>query len=88
MKTCTSLLSLVILAGCATKPVPLTASVEIPVPCVAKKPARPVLITEAELAALGDYDAVLALEVFRLRATGYIGELEAVVDGCSKIPQR
>lgn len=77
--------ALVLLAGCwETAPV---VRVPVPVPCIKTKPARPVLVTEAELATMSDYQAVLALEQHRLRATGYIGELEAAVDVCAALPE-
>lgn len=70
-----------LLAGCwETAPV---VRVPVPVPCINMMPVRPHLVTEAELKTMSDYQAVLALEQHRLRATGYIGELESVVGACS-----
>jgi hypothetical protein len=79
----------VFLAACQTTP-PLTVSVEIPVPCVdqKKRPTRPNFVTEADLAAMNDYQAANALELHRVQSMGYIGELEAVVDGCARLPAR
>lgn len=72
------------LAGCTTARPP--TMVPMPVPCVKEKPKRPALATEDELKKLPEYQHAIALEVHRLKANGYIGELEAVVDGCSKLP--
>ncbi len=72
------------LAACVTPPVP-TVSVPVPVACVKEKPARPALATDAELAALDDYQLALALDLYRLQAGPYILKLEAAVDGCSKL---
>lgn len=75
-----------LLAGCwETAPV---VRVPVPVPCVKSKPVRPALVTDADLATMSDYQVVLALEQHRLRATGYIGELEAAVDACAELPAR
>lgn len=77
------------LAGCGLmKPAPLTASVEVPVACVTKKPTRPSFITEQELVGLSAYQVPIALDLHRIMAQAYIAELEAVVEGCSRIPAR
>lgn len=73
------------LTGCAT-PLP-TASIKVPVPCIEKKPDRPVLVTDADLAAMNDYQLPLALRAYHLAAGGYIAELEAVVNGCAQLPK-
>jgi hypothetical protein len=76
--------ALVLITGCwETAPV---VRVPVPVPCIKSRPVRPVLVTEAELVTMSDYQVVLALEQHRLRATGYIGELEAAVNACAALP--
>lgn len=78
------LLSL-LLTGCF-ETIPDRVEVPTPVPCVAEKPKRPTLLTDDDLKRMSDYQMALALRQYHLTAGGYIGELEAVVDGCSKIP--
>lgn len=80
-------LAAALLAGCATAP-PLEVRTQIPVPCVKTRPAAPALASDAELRVMSDYQLPLALYRDRLAAQGYIGELEAVVEGCSRIPAR
>ncbi len=77
------------LTGCASPvQIPQTVQVPTPVPCLAAadKPARPVLRTEEQLLGLDRYRRTHALWAEWLRLTGYVGELEAVVEGCSRIP--
>jgi hypothetical protein len=72
-----------LLAGCwETAPI---VRVPVPVSCVKQRPARPQLVTQAELRVMGDYQAVLALEQHRIRSEAYIGELDAVVDACATV---
>lgn len=75
---------LLVLTGCAAPPV--TASIKVPVPCIEKKPERPVLVTDAELAAMNDYQLPLALRAYHLVAGAYIAELEAVTGACAVLP--
>lgn len=70
------------LAACASA-VP-HVSIPIAVPCIKEKPTAPAFVTDAELRAMSDYQLGLALYRYRLQAGGYIGELEAVIDGCSR----
>lgn len=71
------------LAACASA-VP-HVSIPIAVPCIKDKPAAPAFVTDAELLIMNDYQLGLALYRYRLQAGGYIGELEAVVDGCTRL---
>ena len=78
-------------SGCSTIPeiaVPEKVLVQVPVPCVHpdSRPPRPATRTEADLLAMDTYGRTLAAwsDLARLRA--YAGELEAVVEGCSRIP--
>jgi hypothetical protein len=77
------------IAGCATpREVPRTVREQVPIPCVARedRPERPVLLSDAELMALDDYRRTWALWGDRLEREGYELKLEAVVEGCSRIP--
>jgi hypothetical protein len=78
-------LLLVLLAGC-WETLPKVVEVPRPVACVSDKPARPPLPTQAQLDAANGYQFVMLLEQHRLVAGAYIGELEAVVDGCARLP--
>jgi hypothetical protein len=59
--------------------------VPTPVPCVAEAPAKPKRVTDAELKRMSDYQLPKALARDRQQSTAYIGELEAVVEGCSRL---
>lgn len=83
---CTLLLGL---QGCASlfhQPPP-TVNIPVPVPCVKPddRPKRPALVTKAELDAYTDYQYVLGLERHRILSEAYVGELEALVDTCSRL---
>lgn len=84
-----ALLASLFLSGCATWfHAPLAAvSVPVPVPCVkeGEKPARPDFVSDAEMDVMTDYQYVLALSRDRLQRIAYVGELEAVVDGCARL---
>lgn len=74
-----------ILTGCgATLP---TANLPVAVVCISpdEKPVRPKLLTDDDLKGMSDYRMALALRQYHIQAGGYIVELEAVVDGCSKL---
>lgn len=75
-----------LLAGCATRPVAIPEPVEIPVPvrvpCIAEAPVRPQIMPDAELLALDDYRAVVALRRDRLLLERYAAEAEAVIGTC------
>lgn len=75
-------LPLLLLSGCSTSP--QLVQVPVAVRCIEVAPARPALVTDADLKALNDYQMALALRQFHLVAGGYIAELEAVVSGCTK----
>lgn len=82
---------LMLLAACSSIPgvaVPKEIKVSTPVPCVAedKRPARRKFRTMPEIVDLGDFHGLIALRLERQQAIDYAGELDAVVDGCSKIP--
>lgn len=78
------------LTGCAGSGVTIPKEVRVPVPvaCVDPKdrPARPPLRTDAEILALDSYRAIWALWLDREDRQGYELRLEAVVEGCSRIP--
>lgn len=77
------------LASCARSPleIPAEVKVEVPVPCIPPggRPARPVARTEDELMALGRFQRTLALWSDWLKLQAYSAELEALVDGCSRL---
>ena len=78
------------LAGCAaqTVTVPREVKVEVPVACVQERPQRPALRSEAELLALDRYRRTLAAWSDLKAYEAWAAELEAVVEGCSRIPAR
>lgn len=73
-----------ILVGCGTQ-LPKVVEVPVAVPCVKEKPVRPALVTDADLMGMSDYRMALALRQHHILSGGYIAELEAVVDGCSRL---
>ena len=75
----------VMLTGCGAT-MPKVVNVPTPVACVSEKPVRPNLPTQAQLDAANGYQWALMMEQHRILATGYIGELEAVIEACSRIP--
>lgn len=76
---------MLVTSGCASQQVP---PVEIPVAvsCVDQVPVEPLLYTDAEILAMDDYRAIVALRSDRAKATLYIRELEDVVDVCDRAP--
>ena len=82
-----------LLAGCASAPeairVPERVYLDRPVPCIppAGAPTRPALRSGAEIASMDTYRATHALWAAYAAAAGYIGELEAVVAGCARLPE-
>ena len=82
-------LPLILLAGCAsTVEIPKEVRVPVPVPCIAPqdKPQRPPLAADAEMLALDTYRRTWALWGDRASREAYEARLEAVVEGCSRIP--
>lgn len=74
------------MAGCGSVPPAPTADVAVAVSCVTARPEKPDFRTDAEILALDDYRAVLAVRAERLKAQKYISELEDVVDVCERAP--
>lgn len=79
------------LAACTTVPevrIPETVRVPVSVPCVSPeaRPQRPALRSETDLMSMDTYRRTLAAwsELLTLRA--WSAELEAVVEGCARIP--
>lgn len=60
----------------------------MPVACIAPedRPERPVLLSDAELMALDDYRRTWALWGDRMDRDVYEKKLEAIMEGCSRIP--
>lgn len=80
------------LAGCAaqTVTVPKEVRVQVPVPCVdpASRPQRPALRTQAELLAMPQGVRTLAAWADLKAYEAWAAELDAIVEGCSRIPAR
>lgn len=80
-------LLLLLLAGCAGAPSPVTQRVEvpIPVPCVAASavPVKPVYQFDKLPAAANDGEKVIALASDWLAGRKYESMLEAIAVGCS-----
>lgn len=76
----------VALASCkSTIEAPDRVSIEVAVPCVKRAPERPVFRTEADLMNMPRGLRTLAVWSDLHKAEAYIAELEAVVEGCSRI---
>ena len=79
------------LASCSSRhelQVPKEIKVPTPVACVdaAKRPQKPALRTEDDLLAMDRYRRTLAAWSDLKKQEAYLAELEAVVEGCSRIP--
>lgn len=86
-----AIIAVALAAGCASLPsvnVPREVKVPVPVACVepAHRPQRPALRTPEDLMLLDRYARTIATWSSYERALGYVAELEAVVEGCSRIP--
>jgi len=86
-----ALVAVALATGCASLPeitVPAEVKVQVPVACVepAKRPQRPALRRPEDLMLLDRYARTIATWSSYERALGYVAELEAVVEGCSRIP--
>lgn len=80
---------LLLLAGCQAAPPrvvtvrePVEVRVAVPVPCRAAVPPRPPLLTDVEILALPDGDAVRALRARDLMLQVWAAELEVELRGC------
>ena len=83
-----------LLAGCATKapqvPVvvrePVPVRIPVPTPCIERSrlPSYPQLPTDAELAAMQDYELVIAIDMIRRRLHDYSTVAEAILNACTK----
>jgi hypothetical protein len=69
--------------------VPKEVPTAVPVPCIKpdSRPRAPLLRSQAELDQLPDYHWAFAMDAERLKLIDYARELEAVVEGCSRIPE-
>ena len=82
------LLVLGALAGCATPlQIPREVKVPDPVPCLDTKdrPARPAILSSAELLLLSRYDRTLQLWIDHELLRGYTVKLEAIAERCSQL---
>lgn len=80
------------LAACS-KPVvrvPERVNVPVPVPCLqpADRPQKPAVRAESDLLAMDTYRRTLAAWSDLKKLEAYSAELEALVEGCSRIPTR
>lgn len=89
MKSAAILFPVLLLAGCAAQPVeiPKEVPVPVPVPCVAEKdvPKPPVVLSQAELMLLNDYQRTLQLWLDRWALDTYQQQLEAIAARCSRL---
>lgn len=79
------------LASCSTLPsvqVPKEVKVQVPVACVdpANRPKPPAILDEDALLAMDDGTRTLRLWADHARLRAHAEALEAVVEGCSRIP--
>jgi len=77
------------LSGCSTGiQVPEKVPVPVPVACIkpGAKPVRPAVRTEADLMGMDRYRRTLASWSDLVKLQGYTAELEAIVEGCSRLP--
>lgn len=73
-----------VLAGCsAIQQPPREVRVPVAVPCITQPPARPSMLSDAELLALDDYALVIALARDRRIRQAYEAEIEAELAGCA-----
>lgn len=79
---------LLLASGCATTgvTVPTEVKVQVPVPCVSERPKAPQTAADADLLVMHDKTRTLLTWRDRKRMQGYIAELEAVVEGCGRLP--
>ena len=84
-------LLLAAIAGCAAvqpRIETITETVEVPVPvavpCVQEIPSRPAVQSDAEILALSDYGAVVALRRRDLLMQAWAAELEALLAACRR----
>lgn len=85
----TLMLGMLVISGCAsTVEIPREIKVPVPVACIAQqdKPQRPPLASDAELLALDTYRRTWALWGDRANREAYASKLEAIAEGCSRIP--
>ncbi|WP_062196575.1 hypothetical protein [Caldimonas taiwanensis] len=75
------------LAGCGTR-LPQRVEMPVPVPCIRSDqvPQRPVLATDTLKPDASVYDKARAALAERQQLRGYVAELEAVIMGCSGVP--
>jgi ABC-type antimicrobial peptide transport system ATPase subunit len=68
--------------------VPERVEVEIPVPCIpaSQRPQKPALRTADELMAMDEYSRTLGAWSELEKLWGYAPALEALVEGCSRLP--
>jgi hypothetical protein len=81
------LVAAILPVGCASHSVsvPKEVRVSVPVPCVSERPARPQFRSLSELLSMPAYDRTIAAWSELRKHEAYSAELEAVVEGCSRL---
>lgn len=78
------------LTGCASTGVeiPREVRVQVPIPCIAPadRPERPAFLSDGDILVLDSYRATWALWGDRLERQAYEARLEAIVEGCGRLP--
>ena len=85
IKTCAFLIILCgLLSGCPAQFTHDAQIVKVPiaVKCIEQLPEKPKLHTDAEIKAMGDYEAAIMLLDDRIKREIYESKLEAVLEGC------
>lgn len=88
MKLFAVVAAVLLCAACSTATninVPKETKVQVSVPCVQEKPKRPELRSESDLMAMDRFRRTLATWSDYIKLWIYTRELEAVVEGCSKL---
>lgn len=85
-----AILAAAALAACATSTVRVPETVKVPVaiPCLRAedRPQKPAMRAESDLLAMDTYRRTLAAWSDLKKLEAYSAELEALVEGCSRIP--
>lgn len=86
MRMLSIILIMLSIAGCAGQPSAIhdvqTVKVPVSVKCAPDIPAKPSLHTDAEIKAMGDYEAAVTLLRDRILREIYENNLEAALEGC------
>jgi len=84
-RTLVAIAAILSLSACQSIPeAPTVVKIPVSVPCLSELPARPKLVTDAELLTMPDSAFVLALAADRLERAKYMAILEATLQACVK----